>query len=176
MTNNTNDPKRPDPANRIAEELAAFRLELAAAKRVASQAAQVAKQASVQATEAVRVARGTGDHTAAAIAARRGAAEPKRPATPPAAQPPEPVKTRVGDNGPTPELAAAVRALISERPRTFAELLEETGARQGRVSGVLVRLQTDDGAVNLGKANRAVWFLPSAEVMARLRGAAARRR
>lgn len=67
----------------------------------------------------------------------------------------------VGDDGPMPELAATVEALIRDRPMTFAELLAATGARRGRVSGVIVALQRGGAAIeNRGDPRRARWFLP----------------
>lgn len=146
----------------LKNSMAALRAELARAHRRVDQAVDVAKQA-------VNLARGTGDVTDAAARAVR------KP-TPPAAPKPEPVKTRVGDNGSTAELLAAVRALIAERPRTFVEILKETGARDGRVQGVLVRLQRYGIAVNMGTAgNRAVYWAPDPEVLKRIQSLPASR-
>jgi len=50
----------------------------------------------------------------------------------------------VGDQTPTAELSAAVEKMITTRPYTFAELTAATGARRGRLSGVLVKFQRDE--------------------------------
>lgn len=77
----------------------------------------------------------------------------------------------VGDEGPTEQLMAAVRALLTERPHTFQEILEATGARDNRIKGVIMRLQRDGVRVvdlaptGTGKAR---WFIPSDEIMRRI--------
>ncbi len=69
----------------------------------------------------------------------------------------------VGDEGVTPELRAAVETILRVRPTTFAELLEATGARRGRVSGVIVELQREGAKIeNHGDGRRARWFMPTA--------------
>lgn len=49
----------------------------------------------------------------------------------------------IGDQTTTAELSDAVERLITVRPYTFAELTLATGARRGRLSGVLVRFQRE---------------------------------
>lgn len=49
----------------------------------------------------------------------------------------------IGDQTPTAELSAAVEKMITARPYTFAELTAATGARRGRLSGVLVKFQRE---------------------------------
>lgn len=67
----------------------------------------------------------------------------------------------IGDETSQPELAAAVTALIRDRPMTFGELMAATGARRGRVSGVIVGLQRGGAGIeNRGDPRRARWFLP----------------
>lgn len=88
----------------------------------------------------------------------------------------------VGDEGPTEQLMAAVQSLLLERPLRFVELLEATGARDNRIKGVIMRLQREGVRVvdvapeGTGKA---LWFIPSDEVLNRLtrvaRRAAARK-
>lgn len=161
----------------LSEQLAALRAEVQAADRRARQAQDVARQAA----QAAQLARGTSDVTAAAQAARapkNGAVVKAHnghpgPVAVPAARPAGPPKTRVGDAGPTSELMLAVQHLLRQRPMSFREILEETGARDGRVSGAIVRLQRDGaGVVNLGKSNAALWFIPDDDVLARLRAPA----
>ncbi len=88
----------------------------------------------------------------------------------------------VGDEGSTPELMEAIRALITERPLTFQEIIEATGARDNRIKGAITALQRH-GARVLDIApegtRRAVWFIPSDAVLERImrakRNAAARK-
>lgn len=49
----------------------------------------------------------------------------------------------VGDQTSTADLSDAVERMITARPYTFAELTLATGARRGRLSGVLVRFQRE---------------------------------
>lgn len=80
----------------------------------------------------------------------------------------------VGDEGPTPDLMATVQRMITARPMTFQEIKGETGARDNRIKGVLMRLQREGvRVVNMGTELRALWFIPSDEALKRLR---ARRR
>ncbi len=68
----------------------------------------------------------------------------------------------IGDKSPTPELQTVVEQIISIQPMTFPALLKATGARSGRVSGCIVKLQRERRPVmNLGNGRKAVWFLPS---------------
>ena len=66
-----------------------------------------------------------------------------------------------GDDATTAALAAEVEHMISVRPYTFAELTLATGARRGRLSGVIVALQRAGRAVkNVGGDQRMYrWFL-----------------
>jgi hypothetical protein len=102
----------------------------------------------------------------------RGTARMKRPTSTPnvivkPARPPH----WVGDDGPTGELLLVVHRLLLERPLTFQDLLEQTGARDNRIKGVIMRLQREGVQVvdvapeGTGKA---LWFIPSEAVMARL--------
>lgn len=134
--------------DRFTATLAALRADVDAANRRATQAQQVANQATA-------LARGTGDVTADADAARN-------PESPPV--------IRVGDAGPTADLIRAVEVLIRERPRLLRELIAETGARIGRVSGAVEKLKLTARVVDLGTGARALWFIPSAEALARLCG------
>lgn len=71
-------------------------------------------------------------------------------------------QTVIGDEAPTAELRAIVVRMVRQRPWTFHELTEATGARRGRLSGVLVALQREgEPLVNLGTERRARWFLAS---------------
>jgi hypothetical protein len=117
-----------------------------------------------------RLARGTGDVTAAARAAAAAPTPPSR--TPKVDRLTDAMRAQraratqtatsyfVGDEGPTPELIAVVERAIAERPRTLNELVEITGARRNRLSGVMVRLQHAGKPVeNLGTDQRALWFI-----------------
>lgn len=88
----------------------------------------------------------------------------------------------VGDEGPTEQLMAVLMQMLAERPMRFVEILEATGARDNRIKGVIMRLQREGVRVvdvapeGTGKA---LWFIPSDEVLTRLtrvaRRAAARK-
>lgn len=66
-----------------------------------------------------------------------------------------------GDAVETQELYAHIERLITDRPFWFAELLDATGARRGRVSGAIVSFQHAGRKVmNLGTEARARWFMP----------------
>ncbi len=76
----------------------------------------------------------------------------------------------VGDDGPTGDLMTSVQRLLTERPMSFRELLDMTGARDNRVKGVIMRLQREGvDVVNLGTEQRALWFIPNPELLKRLR-------
>ena len=76
-----------------------------------------------------------------------------------------------GDEGTTEELMEMIEKMLIERPWRFAELLEATGARDNRIKGVIMRMQREGVRVvdvapeGTGKA---LWFIPSDDVLARL--------
>lgn len=70
----------------------------------------------------------------------------------------------VGDEGETAELRESVAKLLRYRPMTLQEIVEATGARRNRISGVLVKLQVRGFPVqNLGDGQRAVWFISGSQ-------------
>lgn len=77
----------------------------------------------------------------------------------------------VGDEGSTEELMATIQRMLMERPWRFVEILEATGARDNRIKGVIMRLQREGVRVvdvapeGTGKA---LWFIPSDQVLERL--------
>lgn len=74
-----------------------------------------------------------------------------------------------GDEGPTEDLMGAVWRMVLDRPWTFQEILEATGARDNRVKGVIMRLQREGKrVVNVGTATRALWFAPTDAVLQRI--------
>ncbi len=98
-------------------------------------------------------------------------AEPRRRVARGSASPatkPEPVTINVGDDATTPVLRVAVEAAIRDRPLYLQELVELTGARRNRISGVLAKLREGGVAVNLGNRRAARWFAPDASVLERL--------
>jgi hypothetical protein len=77
----------------------------------------------------------------------------------------------VGDEGPTEELMAVVKAMLEERPLRFQEILEQTGARDNRIKGVIMRLQREQvRVVDIAPegTGKAVWFIPSDAVLERI--------
>lgn len=77
----------------------------------------------------------------------------------------------VGDEGSTAELMEAIRALITERPLMFQDILEATGARDNRVKGAITALQREGHRVmDIAPegTRKALWFIPSAAVLERL--------
>jgi hypothetical protein len=71
-----------------------------------------------------------------------------------------------GDGASTAEINDHVRRILMDRPMTWLEIAAATGARQGRISGAIVRLQGNPAlrVVNLGTRARARWFIVPAEV------------
>ena len=94
--------------------------------------------------ESLRLARGTGDHTAKAIAARGAKGS-----------------FNIGDNTDTPTLIATVERAITGYARTLRELVELTGARRNRISGALVKIQVahPTSVQNVGNDARALWYI-----------------
>lgn len=77
----------------------------------------------------------------------------------------------VGDEGPTSELMQAIYRLLIDRPYTFQDILEATGARDNRVKGAITALQREGvRVVDIAPegTRKALWFVPSDEVMARI--------
>jgi len=76
-----------------------------------------------------------------------------------------------GDEGPTEQLLAVIQQMLTDRPRLFREIVEATGAGENRIKGVIMRLQREGVRVvdvapeGTGKA---LWFIPSPEVLERL--------
>jgi hypothetical protein len=71
----------------------------------------------------------------------------------------------VGDNGPTGELLMVIRRMLTTKEYTFKELLAETGARDNRIKGVIMRLQRNGvNVVNNGTETRALWHIPARKV------------
>jgi hypothetical protein len=74
---------------------------------------------------------------------------------------------RMGDQTSTKDLQAMVQRIITETPMTTAELVAVTGARMGRVNGVLVEIQRAVDAegkplvpiFNTGTKFRARWYI-----------------
>ena len=78
----------------------------------------------------------------------------------------------VGDKAEAADINSAVEALVSYREFTFPELVAATGARQGRVSGAIVKLQRDPKSriVNLGSDAKAKWrILPEGIQLSKLK-------
>lgn len=66
----------------------------------------------------------------------------------------------VGDDGETEELRESVVALLRNRALTLQELVDATGARRNRISGVIVKLREAGVPVrNLGDGQRAIWSI-----------------
>jgi hypothetical protein len=129
----------------------AFRQQRLAAEKLAADARDLEKKA--------RLARGTERN----IAPPKAVVAPKRG------------RYFVGDNGPTEELMLTVSAMLQERPWTFRDILEQTGARDNRIKGVIMRLQREGvKVVNLGEENKALWFIPDQRVLRRLSRSASR--
>lgn len=106
----------------------------------------------------------------------RGTQRNVKPTLPVIANPSRPFY--VGDETSTRDLMAVVQRMLEQRPWRFIEIVEETGARDNRIKGVITQLQREGVRVvdvapeGTGKA---LWFIPSPEVLARLKRAAARK-
>ncbi len=78
------------------------------------------------------------------------------------------VPARADGEPDTQDLLDRVYDLCKERPRTFRELVEITGARDNRVAGVTTRLAVR-GLVNVGSNVKALWWVPNDQALERLR-------
>lgn len=77
----------------------------------------------------------------------------------------------VGDEGPTEQLMIVVKDMLEERPLRFQEILDATGARDNRIKGVIMRLQREGVRVvdvSPPHSGKALWFIPSDDVLKRL--------
>jgi hypothetical protein len=77
----------------------------------------------------------------------------------------------VGDDGTTQDLMSAIHRLLMERPHTFQEILDATGARDNRVKGAITALQREGTrVVDIAPegTRKALWFVPSDEVLKRV--------
>lgn len=73
----------------------------------------------------------------------------------------------IGDDADPSQVAAAVRALVADRPMTLTELSAATGVRQSRVSGAIVAMQREPETRIAKVGNdpvRARWFLVPADI------------
>jgi hypothetical protein len=68
------------------------------------------------------------------------------------------------------ELYEQLKAMLTKEPMHFRDIVEQTKAEENPVKVCLMKMQRDAiGLVNLGNQFRAVWFIPDAEVLQRLR-------
>ena len=66
---------------------------------------------------------------------------------------------------------ATIQRMLSVRPFQFHEILEATGARDNRIKGVINRLQREGvRIVDVAPEGnpKALWFIPSDDVMRRI--------
>lgn len=69
-------------------------------------------------------------------------------------------KTFVGDKGDPKQLRLVVHSLLQEKPVTFRELMEQTGARETRIYGILANLRRAGAPlVHLGEKTHGKWYL-----------------
>lgn len=77
-----------------------------------------------------------------------------------------------GDDGTTSELMDVVQRMLTERPWFYRDIVEATGAGENRVKGAITGLQRQRGLRVVDVApdgtGRALWFIPSEEVLERL--------
>lgn len=76
-----------------------------------------------------------------------------------------------GNDGTTRDLMSMIERMLTERPWLYRDIVEATGAGENRVKGAITALQREGHRVvdvapeGTGKA---LWFIPSAEVMERI--------
>lgn len=76
-----------------------------------------------------------------------------------------------GDDGTTRELMGKIAEMLAERPWLYRDIVTATGAGENRIKGAITALQREGRRVvdvappHLGKA---LWFIPSDEVLVRL--------
>lgn len=85
---------------------------------------------------------------------------------------PSPSPYYVGDEGPTSQLMDVVATMLTERPWFYRDIVEATGAGENRVKGAITGLQRQRGLHVVDVApegtGKALWFIPSDEVLKRL--------
>lgn len=63
-----------------------------------------------------------------------------------------------------------IRQMVTAKPYTLRDLIAETKAEENKVKVVLLRMQRDEiGLTNLGSQYRALWFIPDAKLLERLK-------
>lgn len=68
-----------------------------------------------------------------------------------------------------PELLGKVRKMIETEPMRLAQIVEATGQTDNKIKAVITKMQRDGvKIVNLGMANKALWFIPNPKALARL--------
>ncbi len=108
------------------------------------------------------------------VAMARGTARVRRPTVP--GRPQVIVKPSrgpywTGNDGTTRELMDTIARMLTERPWLYRDICEATGAGENRIKGAITALQREGRRVvdvappGTGKA---LWFIPSAEVMERI--------
>lgn len=71
------------------------------------------------------------------------------------------------------ELQGKVRRMISDEPLTLRQLVERTGVdSDDRIKVIITDFKRDPDVrlVNLGKKNKALWYIPSKDALKRLQG------
>lgn len=70
---------------------------------------------------------------------------------------------RVGNEADTQTILKIAKRLITERPTAFRDLVRAIGARESRVSGVMVEIQRHEPVVDMSNGGHAkIYFLPTA--------------
>lgn len=102
----------------------------------------------------------------------RGTSRIKRPTRPNVIVKPSVGPYYVGNDGPTSELMDAVQRMLTDRPWFYRDIVEATGAGENRVKGAITGLQRQRGLRVVDVApegtGKALWFIPSNEVLERL--------
>lgn len=106
------------------------------------------------------------------VSMARGTARMRRPTRPLVIVKPSRGPYWTGDEGTTSDLMDMVQRMLTERPWFYRDIVEATGAGENRVKGAITGLQRQRGLRVVDVApegsGRALWFIPSEEVLARL--------
>lgn len=84
-------------------------------------------------------------------------------------EPSNAVKARVVRQPVDEELYNRVRKMLETEPLRLGQLVEATGQHENKIKVLITKMQREGvHIVNLGAANKALWFIPSSKALERL--------
>lgn len=68
-----------------------------------------------------------------------------------------------------PELYDRVRKMLTEEPMRLAQIVEATGLHENKIKVLITKMQREGiHIMNLGAANKALWFIPGPKALKRI--------